>query len=84
MAGTKEGSKKALETIRQRHGENFFKNIGYLGGTSIINKDPETGKARKGFAISGKASEAGKKGGLSKRKKYAVDKPTDSDTERDI
>ena len=77
MAGTKEGSKKALATIKERYGNDFFKNIGYKGGISVINKNPETGKALKGFAISGKASEAGKKGGM-KGRKHGLVEVTDS------
>lgn len=79
MSGTKAGSLKALATIKERHGENFFKSIGHKGGTSIKKVNPETGKALKGFAISGKASEAGKIGGSRKRVKNDVVKPTDSD-----
>jgi DUF917 family protein len=79
MAGTKAGSAKALATIRERHGEAFFKKIGHMGGTSIVNRNPVTGKALKGFAISGKASEAGKIGGARKRVKNGVDETSDSD-----
>lgn len=32
MAGTKEGSKKAVSTIRAKHGEDFFSRIGSVGG----------------------------------------------------
>ena len=84
MAGTKAGSAKALATIRERHGDNFFKQIGYKGGVSIKTRNPKTGKALKGFAISGKASEAGKIGGSRKRVKNDVVGTTDSDTERDL
>lgn len=79
MAGTKEGSKKALATIKERYGNDFFKNIGYKGGISVINKNPDTGKALKGFAISGKASEAGKKGGM-KGRKHGVAETADSNS----
>lgn len=34
MAGTKAGSKKAVETIKKIHGEDFFKKIGAIGGKS--------------------------------------------------
>lgn len=78
MAGTKAGSAKAIATIREKHGADFFKKIGAMGGTSIKKVDPETGKALKGFAISGKASEAGRKGGLTKRIKNDVVEATDS------
>ena len=32
MAGTKAGAQKAKETIRQRHGEDFYARIGSRGG----------------------------------------------------
>lgn len=79
MAGTKIGSAKALATIREKYGEDFFKGIGKLGGKSKVNINPETGKALKGFAISGKASEAGRIGGM-KGKGYGKNKSTDSDS----
>ena len=78
MAGTKAGSLKAMATIKERHGNNFFKQIGYKGGVSIKTRNPKTGKALKGFAISGKASEAGKIGGSRKRVKNGVDETTTS------
>ena len=78
MSGTKAGSQKAMATIRERHGESFFKQIGYKGGVSIKTRNPKTGKALKGFAISGKASEAGKIGGSRKRVKNDVDETTTS------
>lgn len=67
MAGNKIGSRKAIVTIKEKYGDDFFKNIGQQGGRSIKNVDPITGKARKGFAISGLAREAGRIGGLKKR-----------------
>ena len=32
MAGTKEGAKKAAATIKEKHGENFYREIGRKGG----------------------------------------------------
>ncbi len=32
MAGTKLGGKRAAETNKKRHGEDFYKNIGAIGG----------------------------------------------------
>lgn len=32
MAGTREGGKKAAETTKERHGENFYQKIGGKGG----------------------------------------------------
>lgn len=74
MSGTREGSKKAIATIREKYGDNFFKTIGKKGG--------EKGAADgvfKGFAVSGKASEAGRKGGSTRRVKNDVVETTDSD-----
>lgn len=79
MSGTKEGSAKALQTIKERYGNEFFKNIGKMGGTSIIAVNPITGKALKGFAINGKASEAGRIGGL-KGRKHGLVEYTNSDS----
>ena len=59
MSGTKQGGINAAKTNRLFYGEDFYKKIGSKGGSV---------KVPKGFAISGKASEAGKKGGaISKR-----------------
>jgi len=70
MAGTRQGGEKTRNTNYERHGADFYKNIGSIGGRTSNNIDPKTGKALKGFAVSGKASEAGKKGGaLSRRGK---------------
>jgi general stress protein YciG len=32
MAGNREGGLKAAKTAKERHGENFYKRIGTLGG----------------------------------------------------
>lgn len=60
MAGTKLGGKKAALTNKLRHGNNFYANIGRIGG-----QNGHTG----GFAANPElASIAGKKGGkISKR-----------------
>ena len=70
MTGTKEGARKAQQTTKQRHGEDFFKRIGQKGGRV-------TGKAS-GFAsdkvgadgLTGieRARIAGKKGGSISRR----------------
>ena len=65
MSGNKTGGKLAAETNKKRHGEDFYKNIGSLGG-----KTPTL--TPKGFAAMSleKRQEAGRRGGLkSKRKK---------------
>jgi uncharacterized protein len=58
MAGTKAGGAKASQTIRERDPD-YYRRIGQAGGKA---------KVPKGFAISGKASEAGRKGGLVARR----------------
>lgn len=62
MAQTKEGAKKAVFSIKERHGEDFYKLIGAKGG--------KKGGA-KGFALDReRARLAGMKGGkISKRTK---------------
>lgn len=63
MAGSRESSLRAAATTRRKHGDDFFKEAGRLGGAAPTAKP-------KGFAASGLASEAGKKGGaISKRRK---------------
>ena len=68
MAGTVIGGQRAAESNKQKHGSDFYKMIGSKGGRK--------GKADgviKGFAVSGKAVEAGRKGGtISRRKPNAV------------
>lgn len=60
MAGTKAGAIKASETNRKRHGEDFYKRIGAMGG-----RNGHTG----GFAANPELAKlAGAKGGkISKR-----------------
>jgi hypothetical protein len=62
MAGTVEGAKKTVETNKRKYGEDFYKNIGSIGG-----KLSRTG----GFAANRELARiAGRKGGLiSKRTK---------------
>jgi hypothetical protein len=63
MAQTVEGGKKCAQTNIKKYGKDFYKNIGAIGGRA---------KVPKGFAISGKAREAGAKGGsVSRRYKTA-------------
>lgn len=71
MSGTLEGGKKAAKTNKERHGKNFYANIGRKGGkngntggfaSSKVGKDGLTGLER--------AAIAGRKGGeISKRGK---------------
>jgi len=61
MAGTKEGGRKAAETNKKKFGEDYYKNIGAVGG-----KNGRTG----GFYANRKlASIAGAKGGRISRRK---------------
>lgn len=60
MAGTKEGGKKAAKTNMQKHGSDFYAEIGRKGG-----KNGHTG----GFAANRDlAVIAGRKGGLKSRR----------------
>ena len=61
MAGTIEGGRRAAATNKSKHGEDYYKSIGGKGGRA---------KVPKGFAVTGLAAEAGRKGGrISKRGK---------------
>lgn len=62
MSGTKAGSIKAVQTIKENHGSDFYAKIGSLGGKVCVPK---------GFAMSKeRASAAGRKGGkISRRTK---------------
>ena len=60
MSGTVAGGKRAAQTNKERYGEDFYKVQGGKGGA-------KTG-IPKGFSLSGKAKEAGSRGGkISKR-----------------
>lgn len=61
MSGTKAGSKKAVQTILKKYGEDFFKRNGKKGGKACVPK---------GFAMNKElAIESGRKGGsVSKRR----------------
>lgn len=62
MAGTKEGGKKASITIKEIHGEDFYKRIGSKGGKSGDH-------SKRGFASNPElAREAGRKGGKKSRR----------------
>lgn len=63
MAGTQKGGTAAALTNKERYGENFYVRIGQMGGRKSRNG---------GFAANPElAREAGRKGGLSKKKKTA-------------
>ena len=60
MAGTKTGSIKAKQTIKETYGEDFFVNIGRKGGRRCVSK---------GFGKNKElASSAGRKGGLKSKR----------------
>lgn len=62
MPGTKAGGIKAAKTNRERHGEDFYKRIGAVGGSQPTSTP-------KGFAASReRASAAGRKGGKISRR----------------
>lgn len=62
MAGTKEGGAKAVETVKARHGADFYARIGRLGGrnghTGGFAANHELAKIA--GAIGGKKSKRGK------------------------
>lgn len=62
MAGTKAGGIKTAKTIREKFGDNFYKNIGAKGGRNTCG-------GMKGFALNPELAKiAGQKGGkISKR-----------------
>lgn len=68
MAGTKIGGEKTRNTNYTKYGADYYKNIGAIGGKNSYKTNPVTGKALKGFAINGKAAEAGRKGGSISRR----------------
>jgi hypothetical protein len=74
MSGTKEGSLKAAETNRQRHGKDFYKQIG-----SKSWSDPERSHVT-GFATLPKEKhlEISKKGGLKTKKDYKTNTATEA------
>lgn len=66
MAGTKEGGAKAADTTRKRHGKNFYREIGAIGGA-----------ISRGGGFSGNpelAREAGRLGGLKSRRGPGINK----------
>ena len=71
MSGTREGGLKAAQTNKNRHGSDYYRNIGRIGGhngttggfaSDKVGKDGLTGweRATKVGAIGGKKSKRGK------------------------
>ena len=65
MAGTREGGLSTARTIAERHGSDFYKNIGVLGGSTPTSKPKgfaaNKEMAREAGSIGGKKSKRGKK-----------------------
>jgi hypothetical protein len=38
MAGTKQGGKKAVKTLRERYGSDYFHKLGLKGGNPVLLK----------------------------------------------
>lgn len=67
MAGTKKGAKKAAKTNKEKYGQDFYRKIGHMGGSTFTDKP-------KGFAANPDlASIAGIKGGMTSRRPARVD-----------
>lgn len=68
MAGSIDGGKKAAETNKTKHGEDFYKRIGSLGGKKSSNGGFGSDKVGKdGLTGSERARLAGAKGGKAKK-----------------
>lgn len=75
MSGTLVGGHKAAKTNKLRHGNDFFKRIGSMGGRAVTNKP-------KGFAADPeRAREAGRKGGTISKRGPAKKKNNEEETE---
>ena len=65
MAGTLQGGKRASQTNKERHGEDFYQRIGKLSNASW----EKNGRKPRGFAANPELARiAGRKGGLKSRK----------------
>lgn len=70
MAGTSEGNKKAAQTTKLRHGQDFYKKAGAKSWENP-NRSRKTG-----FALNPElAREAGRKGGLKQKVEYEEEDP---------
>ena len=65
MAGSKAGGKRAAQTNKERHGEDFYQRIGKLSNASW----EKNGRKPRGFAANPeRARAAGRKGGATSRR----------------
>ena len=65
MPGSKIGGKKAAQTTKERHGEDFYKRIGKLSNAGW----EKNGRKPRGFAANPElARVAGRRGGLKSRR----------------
>lgn len=62
MAGTKEGGKKASATMKERYGDNYYSEMGKIGGKACVCKGFGANRelARKAGALGGHNSRRGK------------------------
>lgn len=70
MPGTKYGGLKAAKSNKERHGEDFYKKLGYKGGKAGVGPDyQKNGSKPSGFAANiERAKAAGAKGGIISRR----------------
>ena len=65
MTQTPQGGKRAAQTIKERHGEDFYQRIGKLSNASW----EKNGRMPRGFAANPELARiAGRRGGLKSRK----------------
>lgn len=71
MSGTREGGKHAAETNRERYGENYYAELGRVGGRACVPK---------GFAANPELARiAGAKGGAISRRNKNEAKETEAE-----
>lgn len=69
MSGTREGGKKAAETIRKKHGANFYAEIGRRGGMrSVTGGFASEKKGSDGLTGPQRAKIAGRIGGQASKR----------------
>lgn len=80
MAGSKEGGRKAALTNKLKHGEDFYKRIGHLGGTSGKHNGgfASLKRGKDGLTGSERARLAGAKGGKKSKRGKAKNESNDN------